>query len=202
MNNNWLAKIAADYIAVYRPGAAAEVAHYRDLPTVEDAISQAALAKDSAGNKHSHQRHVLPESLKESERRLMQSAEALKTAASFHELIELVHDIIASIYFIGELTVYDTALRIGAHRGLEPERVYLHRGTRKGAAALGLGAKREWLDMSELPAQLRVLSPREAEDALCIYKSVLQKLADGEAIDLAAIRACGTRYRGQGGCAR
>jgi len=35
--------IVADYIANRRPVAAAELAYYQDLPSLEDAISQAAL---------------------------------------------------------------------------------------------------------------------------------------------------------------
>ena len=41
---------------------------------------------------------------------------------------------------MGELVVYDTALRIGARFGLEPEKVYVHRGTREGVRKLGLDA--------------------------------------------------------------
>ena len=39
---------------------------------------------------------------------------------------------------LGELTVYDVAHRIGAYLQLEPDVVYLHRGTRIGARYLGL----------------------------------------------------------------
>jgi hypothetical protein len=74
---------------------------------------------------------------------------------------------------IGELTVYDTALRIGAHFGLEPERVYVHAGTREGARALGFENRRTTIDMNELPEPLQRLSAREAEDMLCIYKHSL-----------------------------
>jgi hypothetical protein len=74
---------------------------------------------------------------------------------------------------MGELVVYDTALRIGARFGLEPEKVYVHRGTRDGVRKLGLDARRETIEMDELPAPIRRLTPREAEDFLCIYKDTL-----------------------------
>jgi hypothetical protein len=64
------------------------------------------------------------------------------------------------------------ALRIGARFGLEPKRVYVHAGTRDGA--LGLDADRRTIEMAELPAPIRRLTAREAEDLLCIYKSRLR----------------------------
>jgi hypothetical protein len=69
--------------------------------------------------------------------------------------------------------VYDTALRIGAKLGLEPEVVYLHRGTRRGVRALGLDADRTFVALGELPHELRALRPHEIEDCLCIYKTEL-----------------------------
>ena len=71
------------------------------------------------------------------------------------------------------MSVYDTAVRIGARLGVEPSKIYLHRGTRAGAAALKLNTKRRALDLDELPIDLRILTAREAEDVLCIYKHEL-----------------------------
>ena len=92
---------------------------------------------------------------------------------SFDELIALIHDLTEPIPGIGELAVYDTALRIGARFGLEPTRVYVHAGTRDGARALGFDGRRTTIEMDELPEPLRGLSAREAEDLLCIYKHSL-----------------------------
>ncbi len=75
--------------------------------------------------------------------------------------------------FVGELTVYDTALRIGAHFGLEPTRVYLHAGTRVGARVLDLDDRQSTIEMDELSAPMQRLLAREAEDLLCIYKGWL-----------------------------
>lgn len=69
--------------------------------------------------------------------------------------------------------VYDTALRIGAKLDLEPEVVYLHRGTRSGMGALGLNISRPFIELHELPRELRSLRPHEIEDCVCIYKSEL-----------------------------
>lgn len=190
VQSTWLAQIAAHYITNHRDRARTELAYFRELPTDEDAISRAALGKDASGRRHAHQRRLHQTALKESERRLGGSLQALKAAESFHELINLVDSSIRSISGIGELAVYDIALRIGARFGIEPSQVYLHRGTRQGARALGLGTRRAVLDIADLPAELQKLSPREAEDALCIYKHQLAQIVGGRAPDPGQIHGC------------
>jgi hypothetical protein len=99
----------------------------------------------------------------------------LQHATSFDDLYRRVAVAIEPLDGIGELTVYDTALRIGAKLGHLPSKVYLHRGTRAGAKALGLNWKAKTLAVRELPAVLRVLPAHEIEDCLCIFKDRLGK---------------------------
>jgi hypothetical protein len=73
---------------------------------------------------------------------------------------------------MGVLTVYDVAHRIAAFLGKPPHLVYLHAGTRVGAAALGI--KGDVVDPDELPAAFAVLTAAEIEDCLCIYKDELR----------------------------
>jgi hypothetical protein len=61
-------------------------------------------------------------------------------------------------------------MRIGANLGLEPSRVFLHRGVRVGARALGLNFRAPSLELGEFPEPLRVLRPHQVEDILCIFK--------------------------------
>ena len=57
---------------------------------------------------------------------------------------------------------------------LEPEKVYVHSGTRDGARKLLPDfAVDETIEMNELPAPIRRLKPREVEDFLCVYKDDL-----------------------------
>ena len=77
---------------------------------------------------------------------------------------------------LGELYVYDTALRIGAKLNLLPNKVYLHAGTRSGAEALGFDGKATVLNVSDLPRELQKLEPHEIEDVLCIFKADLKKV--------------------------
>ena len=100
----------------------------------------------------------------------------ITVAADFAAVHELIEAAIANISRIGELAVYDIAHRVGAYRGLHPEEIYLHAGTREGAKALGLPANRKSLPMSCLPAGLRSLSAEEAEDLLCIYRKTLARI--------------------------
>ena len=109
--------------------------------------------------------------LEESRRRLLQAIERLRCASSFDELLSLVESCIGDVKGIGELTIYDTALRIGAKLHLEPDRVYLHRGTREGARRLGVGSSERSIPIDRLPPSLRQLKARETEDVLCIYKA-------------------------------
>ena len=63
--------------------------------------------------------------------------------------------------------------------GLEPEKVYVHSGTRDGIRKLAsdnLDWRRETIEMDKFPAPIRrKLSPREAEDFLCVYKDDLSR---------------------------
>lgn len=99
---------------------------------------------------------------------------------TFDELIKTVDDAIRHIDGIGDLFIYDAAVSIGAKLGLEPEKIYLHAGTRRGAGALGLGRGKSVLDVGELPRAFRALRPREIEDCLCIYKDQLREIKLGE----------------------
>src|SRR5262249_51982407 len=98
----------------------------------------------------------------------------VRRCQTFGELLELVGHAVGRISGIGELTIYDTALRIGGKLGLEPDVVYLHAGTREGARVFGLdGAS---VPLSKFPPAFRGLKPREVEDCLCIYKRDLARI--------------------------
>lgn len=77
---------------------------------------------------------------------------------------------------MGALTIYDTAVKIGAHLGLEPTSVYLHTGTRDGARALGLDVRGGTIPIDSLPPEFARLDADEIEDCLCMFKADLRKL--------------------------
>lgn len=167
-----LRDIVDDHIRSKRLPESLELRFYADQPTLAAAIDVAALCKMPNGKRHSHQYRIRGEDLAEARRLLL--AVALASAKNFDELHDLVADAVRGVWKHAELTIYDIAHRIGSHLGLAPERVYLHRGTRDGARALGLGRGRDWLELHELPREFHRLTPAEAEDCLCIYKDKLR----------------------------
>lgn len=133
------------------------------------------MARTAEDKRHPHQRRIPARSLEEARDRLL--AVDLESSTSFEDLCSKVEETIGDIHMIGDLGIYDTALRIGAFLEIEPELVYLHRGTRDGARVLGLGRGRTSLRVDEVPAEFSRLRPYEIEDCLCIYKSELGRLA-------------------------
>lgn len=88
----------------------------------------------------------------------------------FEELFDLIRNQLKSIKGLGELYICDTALRIGAYKKLYPMRIYLHAVTRKGARALELDYKADYLYLPSCPPEFMDLEPHEVEDVLCIFK--------------------------------
>jgi len=165
------AGIVRAYRHDYALGARAELDYYANLASVDEAVDRASRAERPDGKRHDHQTRIRRDALDEVAQQLKAvSWNAHKTFPDLHSFLERK---IGTIPGIGELMVYDTALRIGAKLGLEPEVVYLHRGTRVGVRALGLDADRPFVTLSELPHELRSLRPHEIEDCLCIYKREL-----------------------------
>ena len=173
MNN--LESIVSKYIRDHQRNADKERRWFEIQPNLLKAIETAALAQSPSGKRFSHQRRIPGHVLKESYRRLLIKISAIESSKSFNELFEIVFITIRPIYGIGELAVYDTALRIGAYLGLTPTKVFLHAGTRTGAIRLGLDTSNDFLEINCLPTELRVLKPYEIEDILCIYKHLFRR---------------------------
>jgi hypothetical protein len=165
-----LAAIRDDYIRRFRPRARVEAAHFA-MGSLLERVQNAALARTASGRKHKHQWRIPPALLSQFAERLIARLAEISRAKSFAHLLAVVD--LAKLKGISELTVYDTALRIGAGQLLEPEEVYLHAGTRKGAMRLGLNVNRQSIPRAEIPSALTGLSPSEVEDLLCSYADYL-----------------------------
>jgi hypothetical protein len=83
-----------------------------------EAITEAGLARRPDGKPWSHQRRIPERVLRQATQRLRRAS--LGRARSFAELIDCVDAAARHVRGVGELYVYDTALRIGAHRRLLP----------------------------------------------------------------------------------
>jgi hypothetical protein len=183
MKLNELELIVSDYIANKRSRAEAERRWFIIQPTLRDAISTAARAKKPSGKRFSHQRRIPESVLRMSEEALLNSLPALQSAKTFEELHRAILNKIDDIHGIGELTVYDTAVRIGAKLNLAPAVVFLHAGTRIGAKALGLDVSQKFIATNVFPPAFGLLSPAEIEDVLCIYKECLSRKPNGRTRD-------------------
>jgi hypothetical protein len=167
--------IIRTYITQIRPRAKEELDWFRQQPTLREAIRLAALAVNSNGKRYSHQRRLHQTVLEQARDILLENEGAIEACRGqyFDDLFALLEQLLTPIKGLGELYVYDTALRIGAKVGLLPRRVYLHAGTRVGAKALGFDGKAKTIEVSQLPHWLRQLEPHEIEDVLCIFKDEL-----------------------------
>ncbi len=171
-----LESIVQDYIDRRRDRAKCEVGYFGGQKNLADAIRVAALAINCKGKRHPHQRRIPGLLLEHYRRGLMRRRKSLKSCKNFHELMEISQSIADEIWKHSELTVYDTAHRVGAYLKRHPDRVYMHAGTRHGAKALRLTPRLPYVFARELPSAFRRLKPYEIEDCLCIYKGALKKL--------------------------
>jgi len=163
--------IIRSYSINSRPRKEVEFNWFRRQSSIESAIISATEAKDERGKQYSHQRRIDKNAIREAKTILLENADDIKKSKSFHHLWLLIRDLIKPISGIGDLYIYDTALRIGAFLNLLPDKVYLHAGTRKGAKAINHPEwKNDWIEIETLPKELKQLSADEIEDILCIYK--------------------------------
>ena len=176
-----LVEVVRHYLATYAPGRRALRDHYESQPTLEHVIRLAARCEDARGKRWSHQRRIPKAALVALEQRLLAQRGRLVRARTFEDLHAAIEHIAGPIQKIGELTVYDVALRIAPWLRLTPAVVYLHAGTRVGAERLGLDVSGETLDPKELPRAFAVLRPDEVEDVLCIYKKDFEGNGGGRA---------------------
>lgn len=175
-----LSGIVAAYIRCNRPVLEKDLAYYKDSGTWARAVERAARAERHNGKMHPHQWHIGRENMAKVKEPLLRLSR--RKFVDFDVLHDVVNETIdhmksiGQIEGIGPLTIYDTALRLGAFRGVLPDRVYLHAGTLKGVKNLGLivGTKKS-LAMSELP-EFGELEAYEVENCLCIYKDAFKSL--------------------------
>jgi len=172
-----LAEVVEDYRAHHRHHNTGERRWFQLQRSFREAIHRAGRAEGPGGKRLSHQRRLSRETLRRCEATLLSAERDLQRARAFDELYALVERLIADIHGVGELMVYDTAIRLGAKLGLEPREIYLHAGTRQGAKALGFDGRARSIRRASLPEVLRNLPASELEDIFCIYCDDLGRLA-------------------------
>jgi hypothetical protein len=165
------------YQLCYKPKAQTELNFYRRQNTLRDTIEVAALAIDSQGKRCSHQRRLKKENLEQAKQILIANIQLIEKAQDFDDLFGLVENLLGSVNGLGDLYIYDTALRIGLKIGIYPTRIYLHSGARIGAVALGFDGDAKTLEKSAflaLSPDFEPLQPYEIENMLCVCKDDLR----------------------------
>lgn len=173
-----LAELALEYVRNCRRVRNEEFDLYREQPTLRNAIMKAAASRKADGTLHTHQRTASSRSLDALEASLIEIEATIARCQSFSELHTLVQRSARGVRGIGDVTVYDVALRIGMWQGLrlEPEAVYLHSRTHDGMKALGMERKGRTMPPSAFPPEFAPLRPREIEDLLCAFRELLPKV--------------------------
>ena len=182
----------------------AEMEFYRGMKSLKEAVEAAALARTPGGTMHPHQCRQGADVLARAKAKLIPRLEDIRRCKSFDELHDLVRELTTEVDRFGPLSVYDTAFRIGIKLGLFPTKIYLHTGTRAGAKALGLDVRNGSLKVKDLPREMWVLKPYEAEDFLCIFHRHFRvPSSDWPVADDDDLSACGQRppqRKGTGRC--
>ena len=153
--------------------------NFREKKNLATAITNAIKSKGYSN----HQRLVNNNALESFANELLKREIEISKVEDFPALIEIVK-VGYTIWGIGELTVYDTSERIGLFLGIEPDAVYLHKGTMTGAKELfGTAFKskviaRDGFSMiakDSFPQEFQKCSCAEIEDILCMYKKDFKK---------------------------
>src|SRR5947209_2442729 len=102
--------------------------HCKNQKNLSAAIHFAAFAKNNLGKRHPHQYRLKRVDMETFETNLLSNARVIRSAQDFETLLTIVDK--SRTKGIGELAIYDTAIRIGSYLNLEPDKIYLHAGTR------------------------------------------------------------------------
>jgi len=144
--------VVNNYIRRFHHRLEDELGWFARQPSLDAVIERAALARNESG-KLSHQWRVPNDVLRAWADALLERRSRIRRSRTFAELHDTLSEAGAQLHGIGSgLAVYDTATRIGAFLKLEPELVYLHRGTRDGARALGF-RRRDSLSAMSCPSR-------------------------------------------------
>jgi len=162
--------IIQQYVRFKRRNPDEWIQHSKKQKHLRDAIQGAALSINGQGEKHPHQYRLQKKNMQAFANNLINLERDIQNIQDFDGLIKIVES--AAPNGIGELMIYDTAVRIGAFLGLSPSKVYLHAGTRKGLNKLVKNFKGDTIEKNQLPKPFKNsnLNCFELEDLLCIYK--------------------------------
>lgn len=171
---------------------------YKSLPNLTEVIVHAAdgifkLTNDGIEYfiRHNHQevfldrngnkRGVSFDITKQVRNNLIKRISDVLNARNFDEIFQIVTE--CKVKGFGELSIYDTSMRIASHLNIEPDKVYLHAGARKGLEILEekgyvqLGSsRRKHIEIKNLPKPMQNLKAAVSEHLLCSMKGTMNSL--------------------------
>ncbi|MBK8848920.1 MAG: hypothetical protein IPN73_02055 [Saprospiraceae bacterium] len=173
---------------------------YKDLPNLTEVIVYAAEGIFKITNqgidyfiRHNHQevfldkkgnlRGVPYEVSKQVRNNIIMKINNVLQARSFDEIYSIVES--CKVKGFGELSIYDTSMRIASKLNIEPDKVYLHAGARKGMEILEAKgyvpegtSKKKYVDKKDLPLIMQALKAADIEHLCCSMKKELEELVD------------------------
>jgi hypothetical protein len=165
-----LAKLVEEYERKRLPSWKKERAFFRNASR-STAMKHAGLAMWKDGKRLRHQNRISRRALAKAHRALKAVKSKLEGRKNFDALHTLIDRTVRSIKGIGELYVYDTALRLGAGLGRSPGLVYLHAGPRKAARSLGcIDYRAKSVPVRCFPVELQALPAAQIENFLCTMR--------------------------------
>lgn len=153
--------------------------HYKEVKNKNKASENKKSGKKAFKGCHPHQYHIYDFAKKQFLIDLQNNQTAIYNSTDFNDLYGTVEKFCKKKR-IGELTIYDTAMRLGAflekHRGgnFKPQMVFLHNGAMEGAKKLFLRGEIAKPCSRMSPSEFAKCFPNketwEVEEILCIYK--------------------------------
>lgn len=145
------------------------VEHAASQATLHDAISIAGNMQNHLGKLHPHQYRLEAGNMQNYAESLHTYENDLRAARSFDDIMVIAND--ARVHGIGDLAIYDTAVRVGSFLNIWPQRVYLHADARAGVGGLINNLSTSIITRDQLPDEFNNsdLSCYELED---IYVSI------------------------------
>ena len=192
INTVFLFESQQDYLDKY-------LSYYKELPNLTEVVVFASdgtfkISKNGIDFfiRHSHQdvftdkegntRGVSKEISKLVRNNLITRFSDLMTATTFDQIMQIVSE--CKVKGFGELSIYDTSMRIASYKNIEPDKVYLHAGARMGFEILESkgyipkgATKKKYLTKEELPVEFQTqLKCYEAENMGCLCKAKFKEL--------------------------
>lgn len=187
----------SDYLDKY-------LSFYKDLPNLTEVIVYAADGIFKLTNngieyfiRHNHQevfigkdgnkRGISYEISKQVRDNLIKRINDIFHVRTFDQIFDIVSE--CKVKGFGELSIYDTAMRIASNMNIEPDKVYLHAGARQGMEILESkgyveqgSSQKKYVDLKDMPQSMQSLKAAETEHLLCSMKERIQNLDNSNKI--------------------